>query len=168
MESINYVSPSFWGISILITGALFTFFWMLDAIQHKKVVDEEISNSELQTHRVILISSLLMEISLIAFYWYQIEVLPFFMALFFTRTTHEVLDESHYHMDRCTPYETLLHLGMWISILSNTILMFMWGFFTQYQGLFDLHPLYFVFAFVILIFILIIGAKEWERKKIGN
>ena len=101
--------------------------------------------------------------SLIAMFWFPMEALPFFIALLFTRTAHEFMDELKYHMDRCTIYETMLHLAMWISVLANTILMFSWGFFTQYRGLFDLHPSFFVFALAIFISILWIGYKEWER-----
>ena len=163
MEQINSVSPIFWASSILITGALFAIFWTLDALQHKELVHIDITENELKTHRIILLTSMLMELSLIAMFWFPMEALPFFIALLFTRTAHEFMDELKYHMDRCTIYETMLHLAMWISVLANTILMFSWGFFTQYRGLFDLHPSFFVFALAIFISILWIVYKEWER-----
>jgi hypothetical protein len=163
MEQINSVSPIFWASSILITGALFAIFWTLDALQHKELVHIDITENELKTHRIILLTSMLMELSLIAMFWFPIEALPFFIALLFTRTAHEFMDELKYHMDRCSMYETMLHLAMWISVLANTVLMFMWGFFTQYIGLCDLHPSFLVCAFTIFIVIMRIGYKEWKR-----
>lgn len=148
---------------ILISGTVFTIFWLLDSVTHGKLVKIDISDKELQTHRNILLASVLMEISLVGMYWFPMLMLPLFIAFFITRTTHEFIDELHWHADRCTPYESMLHLMMWISILSNTAAMFIWGFFTQFHGLETLHPVLYVWAFAIGIAVFFIGMKEWKR-----
>lgn len=163
MHYIDQISPAAFALMILITGTLFTIFWMLDSVTHGKLVKIDITDKELQTHRNILLTSVLMEISLLLMYWFPLLMLPLFFAFFMTRTVHEFIDELHWHADRCTPYESMLHLVMWVSILANTAAMFIWGFFTQYKGLENLHPVFYIWAGIVGIAVFFIGLKEWKR-----
>jgi hypothetical protein len=52
---------------------------------------------------------------------------------------------------------------MWLSILTNTSALFMWGFFAQYQGVEDLPVLMYIWAGLIGISIIYISKKEWSR-----
>jgi hypothetical protein len=160
---LEHINPVFWAIAILSSASCFTFFWLLDARTHKALVKIDITDKELQTHRNILVTSLLMEASLVGMFWYQIELLPFFIAFFITRTAQEFIDELHFHTDRCTVYESRLHLGMWISVLSKTVLMFMWGFFTGYEGVLELHPALYVWAAIVFGAMSVISYFEWRR-----
>ena len=104
MSFIDSVSPLQFALLILLSGTLFTVFWMLDSITHGKLVKIDISDKELQTHRNILLASVLMEISLVLMYWFPVLMLPLFSAFFLTRTVHEFIDELHWHANRCTAY----------------------------------------------------------------
>jgi hypothetical protein len=163
MNSTENIHPVFFATAILGAATVFTFIWFLDSITHARLVKIDITDKELQTHRNILIASFLMEGSLVLFYWFQIEVLPLFLALFITRTVHEFIDELHWHTDRCSPYESTLHLGMWISVLTKTFLMFTWGFFTGYKGLLDLNPLFYVWGVIVFGCMSWISYNEWKR-----
>lgn len=165
MESIQSVSPIYWATIILISATLFTVLWTLDALTHKRLVEIDITDKELQTHRNILVASVLMELSLVSMYWWSIEVLPLFIAFIIVRTTHEFIDELHYHADRCTPYESRLHLGMWLFVFIKTGGMFMWGFFTNYEGLFDLPIVYYIWAFIVFGLMGVVSLNEWKRGK---
>lgn len=161
-DSIN---PTYWACAILVTTTIFTLMWLLDAVKHKELVKKEITSIELRTHRNILISSGIMELSLLTMFWFPLESLPFFVAAFITRTAHEFLDELKFHVDRCTAYENFIHLGMWISILSKTFLQFIWGFFYLYKGLESLNFLFYVWAGVVLITMGLTSFFEWRRGK---
>lgn len=163
MNIADQIQPDHYALFVLITGTLFALFWFLDSVVHGKLAHKEITEKELQTHRNILLASVLMEASLLLFYWWPMIALPLFIALFITRTAHEFIDELHWHTDRCTPYESMLHLGMWISVLSNTAALFTWGFFTRYKGLEELHPVYFIWAGLTAIALFFIGLREWKR-----
>lgn len=160
---MEHINPIFWAVAILSSATLFTFFWLLDARTHKELVKVDITDKELQTHRNILVTSLLMEASLVLMFWWQIEMLPFFIAFFITRTAQEFIDELHFHTDRCSVYESRLHLGMWISVLSKTVLMFMWGFFTGYKGVLELNPALYVWAAIVFGAMSVISYFEWKR-----
>jgi hypothetical protein len=160
---LQNIDPNFWAVAILSSATLFTFFWLLDARTHKALVKIDITDKELQTHRNILVTSLLMEASLVGMFWYQIELLPFFIAFFITRTAQEFIDELHFHTGRCTVYESRLHLGMWISVLSKTALMFMWGFFTGYKGILELNIALYVWAVIVFGAMSVISYFEWKR-----
>ncbi len=160
MKNIDSI---FWAVAILSSATLFTLCWLLDAKTHKVLVKIDITDKELQTHRNILVTSLLMEASLVLMFWYQWEILPFFLAFFITRTAQEFIDELHFHTNRCSVYESRLHLGMWISVLSKTILMFMWGFFTGYKGILDLHLGLYIWAAIVFGAMSVISYFEWKR-----
>lgn len=163
MNLIENISPVYYATAILCSATIFTGFWMLDAFTHAKLVKIDITDKELQTHRTILLTSILMEVSLGLMYWFDFEVLPFFAALFITRTVHEFIDELQWHTDRCSSYESFLHLGMWISVLSKTFLMFCWGFFSHYQGVLDLHIGFWIWGLFIAGCMSLIGFVEWKR-----
>ena len=78
MNTILDISPIYWATIILIAATLFTILWGLDALTHKELVKVDITDRELQTHRTILLSSMLMELSLVSMFWWSYEVLPFF------------------------------------------------------------------------------------------
>ena len=160
---IESLIPEYYALIVLGSGTLFAIFWMLDSITHGKLVELDLTDKELQTHRIILLTSVLMELTLLLMYWVDLLILPLFFAFFITRTVHEFIDELHYHTDRCSSYESFLHLGMWIAILTNTAAMFIWGFFTHYKGLESLNLFYIVWAILLSICIFIIGLKEWKR-----
>lgn len=163
MNYIEKIIPEHFALVILCSASIFTFFWFLDSITHGKLVKIEITDKELQTHRTILLTSCLMELSLVLMFWWPIEMLPFFIAFFITRTAHEFIDELHWHTDRCSAYESFLHLGMWLSMLTNTFAMFMWGFFKQFNGIEKMNPVYFVWAGILFICLSWVGFKEWKR-----
>jgi hypothetical protein len=163
MDIIENLSPSYWATVILISATAFTILWSLDAITHKRLVKIDITDKELQTHRNILLTSVLMEISLVAMYWWDYEVLPFFITFLLVRTVHEFIDELHFHTDRCSKYESTLHLGMWIFVLIKTTALFIWGFFTHYQGIEDLSVLYYFWGGAVFIVMSFVSLSEWKR-----
>ncbi|MCT4579901.1 MAG: hypothetical protein N4A35_00665 [Flavobacteriales bacterium] len=160
---IENISFEYWAFLILTSATIFSLLWGLDAVTHKRLVEIDITDKELQTHRNILIASGFMELSLVIMYWWDIEVLPFFIAALVVRLTHEFIDELHFHTDRCTPYESNLHLGMWITVFIKTVSMFIWGFFTNYEGIDQLPFFYYVWGVVVLIVMAYISFVEWKR-----
>ena len=164
MLAISDIAPIHLALTILLSGTGFTVFWWLDSITHGRLVHTDITPQELTTHRIILATSLFMMSALFLMYWIEpLLMLPLFIAGFITRTAHEAMDEIHFHIDRCTPYESALHLGMWLSILTNTSALFMWGFFTQYHGVEELPIILYIWAGIIGIAIIYISKKEWSR-----
>jgi hypothetical protein len=162
MEHIREVIPLHWGLLILISATLFTILWGLDALTHRKIVHDTLTNPELQTHRNILAASLLMEGSLVGMYWFPGIMLPLFIAFFVTRTAHEFIDELTYHTKRCTPYENYLHLGMWGCVLIKTFGLFFWGYFSQFQGIETLPTVLYIWAAITFGVMAFISWKEWS------
>lgn len=156
-------SPELWATIILGSATVFTILWSLDAVTHKKLAQIDITDNELQTHRNILTASFLMEVSLVLMFWFQAIMLPFFIAFFITRLVHEFIDELKYHADRCTPYESQLHLGMWMSVLIKTATMFMWGYFAAFEGVLELNLGYAIWAGLILLVMSYVSWVEWWR-----
>ena len=163
MNAIANINPEHFALVILISATLFAVLWMFDSITHGKLVEVDITDKELQTHRIILLSSVLMEATLVLMFWVDYLILPMFLAFFITRSVHEFIDELHWHANRCSKYESMLHFGMWISILTNTFAMFIWGFFTHYKGLLALNIFYILWAIIVGMVIFFIGLKEWKR-----
>ncbi len=163
MESINNISSFSWGVIILSSATVFVVVWLLDAMTHAQIAVEDLTDKELQVHRNILAASLVMEASLLGMYWYPMLMLPLFIAAFLTRLVQEFIDELHFHTERCTPYESILHQVMWISVLTKTAAMFLWGFFTGFEGLLDLPWYLFLWGGAILIVMSIISWFEWRR-----
>jgi hypothetical protein len=160
---LDNFQPLDFSIVILMSASLFTLLWGFDALTHKKLVETDITDSELQTHKNILLLSVFMEISLITMFWRPLVSLPFFIALFITRYSHEFIDELHYHTDRCKPYENYLHIGMWVSVLTKTFGMFIWGFFFQYKGVMEMPIYIYVWGLIVFSSMAIIGSSEWKR-----
>jgi hypothetical protein len=160
---ISDVTPMQWALMTLSAGTVFTIFWILDALTHKELVKVDITDRELQTHRNILAASMLMELSLVLMYWSPWLMLPLFIAFFITRLVHEFIDELHFHTDRCSKYESTLHLGMWISVLSKTGAMFMWGFFTQFDGVLELPMYMYVWGGIIFLTMGYVSFVEYRR-----
>ena len=112
---MTQINTTYFAFAILMSATIFVIAWSLDAITHTRLVKIDITDKELQTHRILILSSGLMELCLVLMYWFDVEILPVFIAALVTRTAHEFIDELRYHIDRCTFRETLLHLIMWIS-----------------------------------------------------
>lgn len=155
------VAPETLSLLILIVSTIFVVVWALDAYTHAGIAHHDISDPELKTHRILILSSGLLQFTLLLFYWFDVEVLPFFIALFFTRTVHEVIDEVRYHQERCTFYETILHFVMWISIISQVGFLFYWGYFFHYKGLESLPLFHVVWGLVLVALMGLISTKEW-------
>jgi len=168
MTLIENLSPTFFALSILVAATGFTITWFMDAITHAKLGASDITKRELHTHRVLIITSMLMEFSLLVMYWFPLEILPLFIAALLTRTAHEFIDELVWHTTRCTFFETMLHLIMWISVITKTGMMFIWGFFTQYKGLSELPFLFYVWGLLVVICMGLISLKEWNQKTIAD
>ncbi len=160
---LNDTSPFQLGLITLISATVFTIIWALDSKTHGKLVKIDVTDKELQTHRNILVASFLMEFSLVLMYWNQWLALTLFIASFVTRIVHEFIDELHFHTDRCSIYESRLHLGMWISILTKTSAMFIWGFFMQYDGILELPIFMYLWAVIIFLTMSYISLIEWKR-----
>jgi hypothetical protein len=152
---LQSLTPSFYASSIILLYFLFAIAWWFDSKIHHKLLKNQEHALELQTHRLILIPSILMELSLVIMYWYPWHALPFFLATYLTRTFQEGIDESKWHTVRCSLNESLLHLIMWISVHAKTILTFIWGFFFQFAGVNDLAPFYYFF------FAIVLGLNSW-------
>ena len=163
MELVSEINSLYWAVVILISATGFTILWLFDALTHKRIVETDITDKELQTHRNILVASMLMEASLVAMYWWPLRALPFFIAFLVVRTTHEFIDELHFHTDRCSVNESRLHLGMWIFVFIKTISMFIWGFFTSYKGIENLPLVYYIWAFIIFSVMSVVSLSEWKR-----
>jgi hypothetical protein len=164
IQAISSVDPLHFALLTLGSATLFTILFFFDSITHVAILKEDITDKELQTHRLILLTSIAMEGSLILFYWSPWLALPIFLACFITRTAHEFIDELHYHVGRCKPREHFIHLGMWVFVLIKTLTLFIWGFFTQYKGVLDL-PWY-IYAWTVLVFagMLYVSKSEWGQR----
>ncbi len=161
--SFSDITPMTWAILALGAATVFSIVWIFDARTHAELVKVDITDKELQTHRNILAASFGMEASLVLMFWSPWIMLPFFIAFLITRLVHEFIDELHFHTDRCTPYESTLHLVMWVSVFVKTTTMFLWGFFTQFEGLFDLPWYIFVWGFIVFGAMGITSYFEWKR-----
>jgi len=164
MEKFYSVQSETYALLILISATLFVFFWLLDHFTHRKLVDEILGDRELQTHRVLIMTSLLLQVSLALMYWIPVLMLPFFIALFITRTAHEFIDELKWHTARCTMRETTLHMLMWIFMMTNFFSMFIWGFFMQYEGVESLPFIFYIWAGILAVAVAFISSKEWQLK----
>ena len=148
-------SPVQFGSLLLITGICFVVLWYMDHKTHLAIWKKDITDGELRTHRMILYSSYGLLAGLVLLAVSPIVALPLCIGCFISRLTHEFIDELHWHLPRCTERETLIHLGMWVSVQTGTFTLFVWGFAYQYQGFLELPwPFYVGFAAVA-------GAMGW-------
>ncbi|MBK9192583.1 MAG: hypothetical protein IPM77_14375 [Crocinitomicaceae bacterium] len=157
------VTTELWCLLILGSATVFTVAWTLDAVTHKELAHKEITRLELDTHRRILLASFVMELSLVSAYWLGAAALPLFIGAFITRLVHEFIDELKFHTDRCTFYESMLHLVMWISVITKTAAMFCWGFLLEYQGVTDVPVIFIIWAGLLLVVMSYVSYKEWYR-----
>lgn len=163
LESLRSISPTFFALAILVCATIFLVVWFFDSKLHGQLVGD-LDKQELQTHRLILIPSILMEVCLVLMFWINPwYLLPFFLAFYITRTIQELIDELHWHAPRCTKFESFMHLAMWCSVHAKVYLMFMWGFFLQYEGI-ELVPIWIHALFFLVISGMgIISIIEWRR-----
>ena len=147
-----------WGVIIL--GSIFSCAWYMDHLTHKKIWEEDITDSELRTHRMILYASWGLQLSLALFAVNRFIALPIFIGSLITRFVHEAIDELKFHVDRCDERETLIHLVMWLTINSGTALVFLWGFFFQYKGFSELPIYHYILWGIIFIVMGYIGNRE--------
>lgn len=159
-EQLEQISPETFASLILLFGILFGILWFLDHQTHLRIWKKDIKDGELLTHRLILYASYGLMAALFLMAWWPLLALPLFLGCWITRTTQEAIDEFRWHVDRCTEYESLLHLFMWITIHAGTAITFMWGFFLQFKGIGSL-PIAFHLVFAVLfVFYSYIGQKE--------
>ena len=163
IENLNNIKPLYFFISILGCSLVFLIAWFFDSRTHGKLINE-IDKKELQTHRLILIPSILAELSIVLMFWINPwYLLPFFLAFYLTRTIQEFIDELKWHTGRCSDQEAYLHLIMWCSVHAKVMLMFIWGFFFQFQGLSEIPLIYHITMFITLAGMGILSLIEWKR-----
>ncbi len=134
LSPLSEVPPLYFALGMIAFGTGFGILWYIDHKTHLRIWQKDITDGELRTHRMILYSSYGLMFSLLLMAWLPWLALPLFIGCWVTRTLHEALDEMFWHLSRCTEFETLVHLGMWICIHTGTVITFIWGFFFQYQG----------------------------------
>lgn len=161
---LNTITPNFYATSIISLYFIFAIAWWFDSKIHHQLLKNEQHALELQTHRLILLPSIFMELSLVAMYWLPWHALPFFIAAYLTRTIQEGIDEAKWHTVRCSQFESILHLIMWISVHAKTVLMFMWGFFWQYSGVSELSGLHYILFGLVLLLNSIIAFRELKLR----
>jgi hypothetical protein len=164
LKNLQGINPEIFPIIILSMSFLFAIAWFYDSKFHGKIYETDITDKELQTHRLILIPSVLMEITLILMYWLPFAMLPFFMAFYLVRTVQEFIDELHFHTDRCTFFESILHLIMWITVHTKTFAFFIWAFILRFKGIEELPFVYFAIFLLLTAAMGLIGLVEWNRK----
>ncbi len=172
MDFVNQIQqiPAFqYSMGIILFGSIFGVLWFVDHRTHLMIWQKDISDGELRTHRMILYASYGLMFSLLLMAWFPILALPLFIGCWVTRTLHETMDEMFWHLPRCSEFETLVHLGMWICIHAGTFTVFIWGFFFQYKGFGELSALIHILFAIIFLVYSYIGKHELtdyvERKK---
>ena len=136
IHDLSTVSPAAIAWSWVALNALFAVAWGYDARTHSRL---DLTDKELQVHRLILIPSIGMELALVGMFWHPWLALPLFLACYLVRTAHEFIDELHFHVDRCAPAEAAAHLVMWVTVHTKTWLVFGWAFLLRYKGWDGLH-----------------------------
>lgn len=136
LSGLDAVSPTAIAWGWIALNALFAVAWAYDARTHGQL---ELSDKELQVHRLILLPSIGMELALVGMFWEPWLALPLFLGCYLVRTVHELIDELRFHVDRCTPAEALAHLVMWVTVHTKTWLLFGWAFLLRYKGWDGLH-----------------------------
>lgn len=165
MDTLSEISLVNYPLIILVSGIIFTIAWSYDVRLHKTYVIKNRDDLEMRTHRLILMASIVMMISLVLMYWFRMAMLPLFIASYFTRTAQELIDENHFHTNRCTFLESTIHLIMWIAIHTQTIALFIWGFYLKFNNFNQLHPLYY-FGFAVIVISQVVNSHiEWNQTK---
>ncbi len=159
MNLVDTVTPRELAVAVLVSGLLFSILWYLDHKTHLAIWKRDITDGELRTHRMILYASYVLLGSLVLLAWLPGLALPLFIGAFVTRTLHEGIDELRWH-GRCSERETLIHLGMWISVHAGTAALFVWGWFFRYDGIADL-PLWMWGGYAaVFVAMSVIGRRE--------
>jgi hypothetical protein len=52
---------------------------------------------------------------------------------------------------------------MWVSVLTKTNGIFIWGFFFQYKGIMEMPIYIYVWGFIVFTSMALIGFFEWKR-----
>lgn len=138
LDQFQHITAIQFASGMVFFGLLFGVLWFIDHRTHMQIWQKDITDGELRTHRMILYASYGLMFSLLLMAWVSWLALPLFIGCWVTRTLHETLDELHWHLPRCSEFETMVHLGMWICIHAGTFITFTWGFFFQYRGFADL------------------------------
>lgn len=160
LNQLDAVSPSAIAWSWIALNALFAVAWAYDSRTHGRL---ELSDKELQVHRLILIPSIGMELALVGMFWQPWLALPLFLGCYLVRTVHEVIDELRFHVDRCAPAEAAAHLVMWVTVHTKTWLVFGWAFLLGYRGWDSLHWTAYLALGLTLVVLAIIANVELLR-----
>lgn len=159
MNALANVTPNQLAVAVLLSGMSFVALWYLDHKTHLTIWKRDITDGELMTHRMILYASYVLLGSLVLMAWLPGLALPLFVGAWVTRTLHEGIDELRWH-GRCTERETLIHLGMWVSVHMGTAAMFGWAWFFRYEGIQSL-PFWMYPGFALTVGgMMVIGRRE--------
>lgn len=161
----NILYPEAMINTIIVSGIIFAVFWYLDHRTHLKIWKQDITDKELKTHRLILFASYGLQISFVVMYWTKWVALPIFIACWMTRLLHETIDEFKFHVERCTPFEDFVHLGMWITIHIGIVATFIWGFWLEYDGISTLSIMQMTLLIALFVVYGIIGSNELNSYK---
>lgn len=163
LEQLKAIEPLYLYILIFICSFVFVITWFFDSKTHGRLI-EDIDVKELQTHRLILIPSVLAEISIVLMYWINPwYLLPFFLAFYLTRTIQEFIDELKWHTGRCSNQESYFHLIMWTSVHAKLMIMFIWGFFFQFEGILQIPLLLHILMAIVFGLMGLLSLIEWKR-----
>jgi len=166
LNRIQEISATKFAFGMSSFGVLFGLLWFIDHRTHLRIWKKDITDGELQTHRMILYASYGLMLSLFLMAWFPLLSLPLFIGCWIARTLHETMDEMFWHLPRCSEFETLIHLGMWICIHAGTFITFVWGFFLQYKGFTELPIIFHALFLIIFIAYSYIGHHEiFDYKK---
>lgn len=165
MDFLNNFSAFNFALLITTLSIIFSLAWSYDVYFHGVIAKRDITDKELQVHRLILAPSVLLDFCLVLMYWIQpIYLLPLIIASYLTRTVQEFIDELNFHSNRCSFTESALHLIMWISAHAKFIATFIWGFFYQFAGVLDLPKTLITLFLISTLFQGFLAMIEWNRK----
>lgn len=146
--------------TIVISGVTFCYLWYLDHQTHLNIWKTDIQDGELRTHRMILYASYGLALGLLLMVWFKWFGLCLFLASFLTRLVQESIDEFVWHRSRCTERETLLHLGMWVSVYVGSFSLGIWGVFFDYRDFWNVPTPLHLGMLAIAVTMGIIGHRE--------
>jgi hypothetical protein len=156
---ISQLQPLHLALAVLASGVAFTVLWYVDHRTHLAIWRRDIGDGELRTHRMILYASWVLLGGLVLAAWAPGLALPLVIGAWLTRTLHEGLDEVKWH-GRCSERETLVHLGMWISVHAGTAALFIWAFYFRYRGLGELPVIVWLGFGAVFVAMTWIGQRE--------
>ena len=65
------VDPQILALLILICSSVFVVAWTFDAYTHAGIARRDISDQELKTHRILILSSGMLQFTVLLFYWFE-------------------------------------------------------------------------------------------------